>query len=606
MTTTNRNRKAQEVDYTKTGFNEIKEELVQYVKRHYPDTYKDFKKSSFGSMMFDLVSYVGDQLHYYLDHNANEAILPYTKDPEIAVQLLQAIGVDPALNSVSVGEVEVQVLRPANSLRSAADSSYAVTCRAGTKFRSQGGTVYTQIRDVTFTEENSKVIGHSSIAGGNGIDYYIFKAKVPVVSGQEKTYTVSVGAFRRFLKIEIPDATITEILKIEDSSKNEYFQVDHLTTEAVFKPIQDPENRDSMVSSIMKKYPVPRRFITEKSLNKSSVVFGHGSDEDLNTANVADPSKVAIKLTGKNYTSSPSLAPYKLLSTNKLGVAPQNTDLTITYRSNTAANTNAAAGTITQIVEPILFFENEQLLDSTKVAFIRENVQVFNEEPINGNLSIPNTEELKRRYLGAYGAQGRAVTQQDYIAAAYSMPPIYGSIKRASVVRDTNDLRRNLNMYLMAEGADGKMQKPTALLKQNVKTWLDSVRMISDSIDIFDANIINFGIDFRIQLKNNVNQKTVLSMIKQRIFEEMTSVSPEIGESLYYSEIMRIIQNIPEVARLSVKDGIKVTSLTGTNYTDYYYNVRENTSPDDSYIYIPQNSIWEIKYIDDIKGTIIG
>ena len=356
----------------------------------------------------------------------------------------------------------------------------------------------------------------------------------------------------------------------------------------------------------MKKVPVPRRFITEKSLYKTSVVFGHGSDEDLNSANVADPSKLALKLSGKTYISSPSLAPYQLLSTNKLGVAPQNTDITITYRSNTTANTNAAAGTITQITDPILFFENEQSLNASKVNFIRENIQVYNEEPINGNISIPNTEELKRRYLGAYGAQGRAVTQQDYVAAAYSMPPIYGSVKRASVVRDTNDLRRNLNMYLMSEGADTKLQKPTALLKQNVKTWLDSVRMISDSIDIFDANIINFGIDFSLQLKRNVNQQTALSTIKQRIFEELSSVAPEIGEPLYYSEIMRIIQNIPEVARISAKDGIKITSLTGTNYTDYYYNVKNNTSPDDSYIYIPQNSIWEIKYIDDIKGTIIG
>jgi hypothetical protein len=606
MTITNRNRKVQEIDYTKTGFNEIKEELVQYIKRHYPDTYKDFKKSSFGSMMFDLVSYVGDQLHYYMDHNANEAILPYTKDPEVAIQLLQALGADPALNSVGVGEVEVQLLRPADSLKAFADSSYEVTLRAGTKFRSQGGSTYTQMRDVTFTEDNSQIVGFNSTADGSKIDYYIFKAKVPVISGQEKTYTVSVGDPRRFLKVDIPDPTITEILKIEDSNRNEYFQVDHLTTETIFKPIQDPEGRDSMVSSIIKKTPVPRRFIVEKSLNKYSVAFGHGSEGDQNTANVADSSKVAIKQTGKTYISSPSIDPYRYLSTNKLGVAPQNTELTITYRSNTAANTNAAAGTVTQVIEPILYFKNEQLLDDSKVNFIRENIQVYNEEPINGNISIPNTEELKKRYLGTYGAQGRAVTKQDYVTAVYSMPPIYGSVKRAAVVRDTNDLRRNLNIYMMSEGADGRLQKPTTLLKQNVKTWIDSVRMISDSVDLFDANIINFAIDFKLQLKRNVNQKTALATIKQRIFEELTTIAPEIGEPLFYTDIIRIIQNIPEVARISAKDGVKITSLSGGNYTDYHYDVKDNTSPDDSYIYIPENSIWEIKYIEDIKGTIVG
>ena len=32
--------------------------MISYIKTHYPDTYKDFNQSSFGSMMLDLVSYV--------------------------------------------------------------------------------------------------------------------------------------------------------------------------------------------------------------------------------------------------------------------------------------------------------------------------------------------------------------------------------------------------------------------------------------------------------------------------------------------------------------------------------------------------------------------
>ena len=141
MTITKRNRSIQPIDYTKTSFGEIKEELVQYIKRHYPDTYKDFKKSSFGSMMLDLVSYVGDQLHYYSDHNANEAIAAFTKDPEILIQHIQAAGADPTLNSVGVGEVEVHVLRPADSSFIGLDKDYEATLRAGSTYRSQGGTI---------------------------------------------------------------------------------------------------------------------------------------------------------------------------------------------------------------------------------------------------------------------------------------------------------------------------------------------------------------------------------------------------------------------------------------------------------------------------------
>ena len=41
--------------------------------------------------MFDLVSYIGDQLHYYSDHNANEAIPASTKDPEILISHINTL-----------------------------------------------------------------------------------------------------------------------------------------------------------------------------------------------------------------------------------------------------------------------------------------------------------------------------------------------------------------------------------------------------------------------------------------------------------------------------------------------------------------------------------
>ena len=604
--TTNRTREVQEVDYTRTSFSEIKEDLVQYIKRNYPDTYKDFKKSSFGSMMFDLVSYVGDQLHYYLDHNANESILSYTRDPEVAVRIIQSYGVSPALNPVGVGELAVHVLCPANSTGTGIDTDYTVTVRAGSKYRSAAGSVFTQMADKRLTADNSQIVGYNTVADGSRINYYVLKSTVPVVSGEEKTYTVDVGNYQRFLKVEIPDPSITEILKVQDSNKNDFFQVDHLSQNTIYKPIVDPANQDSLVKAILKPVPVPRRHIVEKSIDRTFLVFGHGSSQDLKTNAIAEPSKVTLKLSGKEYVASPKSDPTNLASSDTLGVAPQNTTITVTYRSNTVENTNAAVGTVTQVVEPILFFENEQLLDPSKVSFIKNNIEIYNEEPINGNISIPNTEELKRRYLGTYGAQGRAVTKQDYVSMVYSMPEIYGAIKRASIIRDTNDLRRNLNMFLVAEGANGKLQAPTNLLKQNVKTWIDSVRMISDSVDIYDANIINFGIDFKVVLKRNVNQQTAISAIKLRLFEELSSIPPEIGEPLYKTEIMRIIQSIPEVASVPILDGVKVSSIVGSSYTDYYYDVETNTSPDDSYIFIPENSIWEIKFIDDIKGTIVG
>ncbi len=56
------------ISYISRDFESIKQDLVDYAKRYYPSTYKDFNEASFGSLMLDLVAYVGDQLSFYLDY----------------------------------------------------------------------------------------------------------------------------------------------------------------------------------------------------------------------------------------------------------------------------------------------------------------------------------------------------------------------------------------------------------------------------------------------------------------------------------------------------------------------------------------------------------
>ena len=179
------------------------------------------------------------------------------------------------------------------------------------------------------------------------------------------------------------------------------------------------------IKTRMKSVPVPRRFIVEQGINRTFVIFGYGSDSDLSTNSLVDPSKPLLKVEGKQSISTPKQNPYNVFTSNALGIAPQNTTLTITYRSNTSTNTNAAVGTLNQVVSPVIKFLNEERLDVTKLDYIRENVEVYNENPINGFVSVPNTEELKRRYLGNYSAQGRAVTMNDYISSVYSLSLIH-------------------------------------------------------------------------------------------------------------------------------------------------------------------------------------
>ncbi len=593
------------IDYTKRGFNEIREELSSYIKRYYPNSYKDFNASSFGSMMIDLMSYLGDQLHFYIDHNANEANPVFAKESENVIGHLMPYGLKirkPAAPAL----VDLYVPFPAKDSGVGIDENYEVVVLSSSEYKTQGGNVFSQAKDILVNASTADIIGHKLTDDGSSLSYYILRVPVPVKSGIVRDFSVDIGDPRKFLKIEIPDANISEIISVLDSEGNEYVQVDNLSIDTVLMPITDLSSTDNTTKIKMKNIPVPRRYVVEESLNKTYIQFGYGSDEDLSTNSLVDPSKPLLNQTGMKHISTPRQNPYNIFTSNALGVAPQNTTITVTYRSNSTLNVNAAVGTLNQIVTARLSFTNEQLLDSTKTSYIRENLEIYNEQPINGFVSIPNTEELKMRYLGNYATQGRAVTKQDYISSVYAMPSSYGSIKRAGIVRDTNDLRRNLNLYLMAEGADGKFQEPSILLKQNVKTWLDSLRMISDSIDIIDAKIINLGLDIKVQTSNTSNPQSLLAEIKTKLYEELMTIPPNIGESFYISEVYKILRQIPEIINIPLRDGVIVRNLVGSGtHSSYSYDTAENMSLDESYIYIPENSIWEIKYIDDIRGTII-
>ena len=63
------------IDYTHREFETIQQDLLEIAERFYPDSFQDFSEASFGALMLDAVSYVGDQLSFYLDYNVNESFL---------------------------------------------------------------------------------------------------------------------------------------------------------------------------------------------------------------------------------------------------------------------------------------------------------------------------------------------------------------------------------------------------------------------------------------------------------------------------------------------------------------------------------------------------
>ena len=283
-----------------------------------------------------------------------------------------------------------------------------------------------------------------------------------------------------------------------DSEGNRYFEVEYLSQNVIYRPIKNTGANSSIVPNLLKPFVAMRRFVLERENRSSFLQFGYGSNENLANDGILNPDDIALQRHGRDYITDLSFDPTKLIQTDKFGIAPSNTIITVSYRTNDAGSVNAGAGTVTGVTRPIVSFQNSSGLNRNTKASIARSIEVINEEPIVGDITFPSGDEVKRRIFDTFTSQNRAVTAQDYQALIYMMPAKFGSIKRCSIMQDPDAFRRNLNIYVVSEDSSGNLTKTNETIKGNVRNWINQYRMINDTIYIVDVRIVNIGIDFTV------------------------------------------------------------------------------------------------------------
>ena len=189
------------IKYTNREFDSIKESLVDYVKRYYPNTFKDFSEASFGSLMLDTVSYVGDVLSFYLDYQANECFLDTAVEYNNIIRLGKQFGYKFKANPSSTGTASFYVLVPSDN-NGIPDFNYMPTMKKNSQFQSSSGASFILDEDVDFAHSNNEV--RAGKIGANGaVTDWVVKAFGRVVSGMLSQETVVVGSHKKFLKLSL-------------------------------------------------------------------------------------------------------------------------------------------------------------------------------------------------------------------------------------------------------------------------------------------------------------------------------------------------------------------------------------------------------------------
>lgn len=590
------------VNYTSKDFESIKRDLEEHAQRYYPDTYKDFSENSFGSYILDTVSYVGDMLSFYLDYQVNESFLETAVEYNNVRRLAKNTGYKFSGRPAAFGIATFYVMVPANSSGLGPDRSLIPILKTGSEFRSTSNTTFVLTEDVDFNNPKNEIIAaRFSDTTGKPTSYAI-RASGQVKSTVLFRTTVTIGDFTRFRRVRIGSPSIAEIKSVVDSEGHEYYQVDHLSQDVVYINTTNPNAANDGVPQIIKPKIVPRRFVFEQDNTGTYLQFGYGTDEENTITDIADPSQIALKMTGKPYIEDNAFDPTKLLDSNTLGVAPSNTTLTVLFYQNDSDSVNVAAGNLNIVSLSSMTFPNSNGLTDGLQSFVRSSLEVSNDKPIVGNTSLPTSEEIRYRSYAAKAAQQRSVTRNDYEAYIYMMPAGFGSVKRASVINDPSSTNRRLSVYVISEDSSGNLISTNSTIKENVKIWLNKNKMLNDNIDIYDARILNIGFDYEIVVHPSKDKIEVLNSVNRRLRTEMAN-KMYIGEPFYLTNIFNIINKVDGVV-----DTLKVTPklLTGSGYSSAPVSIEEMKSQDGTYIKAPKNVIFEIKNFNkDIKGTAV-
>ncbi len=120
------------IDYTARDFSTLKQSLLAHVQAFFPNDFQDFLESNLGVMILDVVAYVGDNLSFYLDHQANECFLVTAQERSNVVNLARQLGYTP--RTASAASLNIRAQLPAQTAATIIPSFARLLDRDGTVF----------------------------------------------------------------------------------------------------------------------------------------------------------------------------------------------------------------------------------------------------------------------------------------------------------------------------------------------------------------------------------------------------------------------------------------------------------------------------------------
>ena len=641
---------SKEVRYLNKDFSQIRNNLIEFSKQYYPNTYKDFNESSPGMMFIEMASYVGDVMSYYVDSQFKESLLGYSEELRTLYSMAQTFGYKPRLTAPSQVTLDIFQLVPAKGEFSNVDNTtiepdydYALNIPAGARVETSDGVTFRTIQGCDFRYDNTtsspRVTTVFETDTNESPTFYLLKKQVQAQSGAVTSEDFTFTNAKKYSRVKLSNTNIIDIISVVDSDGNNWNEVDSLAQDTVFDEVENNSNNDSELAQysddvpyLLKLKRVSRRFTTYRRPDgKTELRFGAGVSDNADEDIIPNPDNV-----GSNLPDSPSkiyetFDPSNFLKTKTYGLAPSNTTLTISYQFGGGVQDNVGVDEINKISSITLEIDSTNLSQST-LDTVKQSVRISNPEASSGGLGAESVEELRENIKAFFQAQGRAVTKEDYIIRTYALPDKYGNIAKAYIVQDDqlsgtpqssytitqDDVGKPLseiqnripnplalNLYVLGYNSNRKLSLVNDAVKQNLKTYLSRFRPITDAVNIKNGYIINIGVDYKIITKSNFSQEQVLGLVNERVSEFFNIDNWQINQPIVLSDLgyeISLVDGVASVTDINIVNKYR----TSEGYSGNGYDVGGALKNGILYPSLDP-SIFEVKFpLKDIRGEVVG
>ena len=649
--------KESNINYLNKDFASLKNSLVNYAKSYFPDTYRDFNETSPGMMLIEMAAYVGDVTSFYIDQQYKEMMLPLAEERRNIINIAKMMGYK--TKPVYASHVRIVVTQVVNSIdgdEASVDYSNASVFDKGIKLQSSTNSdiFFETLEPIDFTiEHNSDTSVQNSFNSDGLVSTYLLTRIIKAISSETKTLKFNIGAPSKFLKLNLPQTNVIDVVSCVDTNGNNWYEVDYLAQDRV--PVETHYSNDNSRTNAYREIDgeintliaIPyalsyistnKRFTVEvDENNKTSLRFGNGIMKDGSRIdnNFLDLEQVGITIPGQTPNLNDDINNLLGDEYDTLGETPNQTNLTITYRVGGGFNSNISTSDLNSITS------GENVIGGNIDGSINT---ITNIHSATGGKGQETVDEIREKTKSNFTTQNRAVTKHDYKARILNMSSKFGSIAKVVVSRlngatvDTYVLNVNALLQAIDGGADSSILQGMVsdldfsapqgelgtvsvhilsynkskhlvgngqafstdgtqqfndnvplIMHQNIKTYLDEYRILTDQVSIKDGYKINFGVIFDLIAQNHVNKAQLKIRCIEKIKEYFRIEKMQFNQPIYLSQLeyeLMSIDGVRSINQLCItqheeynKNGGFVDDSRVLSDNTYYYSFDESADP---------------------------